>query len=80
MHIDELKRRIIEVVSKTDNESLLNVLQEDIAEFSITPKDKTAAILGQVDWEELREQATEETTIDNSMSEAEFDKWLNKWK
>ena len=80
MNIDDIKRQIIKVVAKTDNESLLNILQEDIAEYSVAPKDKMGEILGAVNWDELEEQAAEQTTGENSISEKEFNKWLSHWK
>ena len=80
MDIDDIKRQIIEVVTKTDNELLLNILQEDIAEYSAAPKDEVGKILGGVNWDELKEQSFEKTTPENSISENEFNKWLSQWK
>jgi hypothetical protein len=80
MDINHLKQQIIKAVEETDNEGLLQVLQEEIAEYTITASDKMGDILGAVDWDELDKQAKESNTPDNSISETQFNKWLEQWK
>jgi hypothetical protein len=80
MDINSLKKQIIKAVEETNNETLLQVLQEDIAEYNLARPDKMGDILGAVNWWELESQSTEPNTTENSISEADFNKWLSQWK
>ena len=69
MNIDDIKWQIIKVVAKTDKRITAKYSAGGYCE-----------ILGAVNWDELEEQAAEQTTGENSISEKEFNKWLSHWK
>jgi ribosomal protein L9 len=79
MPIDELKKKLKEIIDNTNDEDLLNIMEEDAAFYgSVKEKDITDELTNE-QFNELRELATEDEERDLNTPD-EFNKATERWR
>jgi hypothetical protein len=80
MDILELKSRIIAHVDQLEDEAVLQQIKALLKDVEADWGKGSIEILGNVDWDELEKDANEPNTPENSLTEVEFNEWLNERK
>jgi len=80
MDILELKSGIIARVDQLEDEAVLQQIRSLLEDVEADWGKGSIQILGNVDWDELEKEANEPITPENSLTEMEFNEWLNERK
>jgi archaellum component FlaC len=80
MDILELKSVIIARVDQLEDEAVLQQIRALLEDVESDWGKGSIEILGNVDWDELENEANEPITPENSLTEVEFNEWRKQMK